>query len=99
MKKIFTYAFAAIALGLTIILVPLIAGAEMRNDSQLGFPASLSEGFRKLEGPSAQADLPRFSATDIEAISICFVFALVLYMWAKSKQPHREYRWTGYVPY
>jgi hypothetical protein len=24
---------------------------------------------------------------------------LVLYMWAKSKQPHREYRWTGYVPY
>ena len=99
MKKIFTYAFAAIALGLTIILAPLIAGAEMRNDSQLGFPASLSEGFRKLEGPSAQADLPRFSASDIEAISICFVFALVLYMWAKSKQPHREYRWTGYVPY
>ena len=99
MKKIFTYAFAAIALGLAIMLVPLIAGAEMRNDSQLGFPASLSEHFRKLEGPSVQTDLPKFSASDIEAISICFVLALVLYMWAKIKQPHRKYRWTGYVPY
>lgn len=99
LRKMLTYAFAAVAAGLMIMLAPLITRAETRNDSQLGSVGRFTAGFRELEGSSSQSGLPKFSTSDLEILTACFVFALVFYMWFRSKQPHREYRWIGNIPY
>jgi hypothetical protein len=98
LKRILLYVAAAFVLGVAITLVPLITQAEIEN-TQIWSAQSLSQVLRDLDGSSSNVSLPKFSASDLEILTSCFVVALVIYLWVRSKGPDREYRWLGYVPY
>ena len=98
LKKILLYVVIALVLGVTITLVPLVTRAEIGN-TQIWSTQSVSQALRDLDGSSSSVSPPKFSASDLEILASCFVVALILYLWVRSKRPDREQRWIGYVPY
>jgi uncharacterized protein YfaQ (DUF2300 family) len=98
LKRNLLYVIAALALGVAIVLVPLVTRAEIM-DAQLWSRQSLSQALRDLDGQSSNVNLPEVSASDLEILTLGFIAALIMYLWLRSRRPDRKHRWIGYVPY
>ena len=95
MRRSMIYSIIGLVLGLSVIMVPILALAEIRRQDSPMTSNSFSEKF--IEGPDSNA--PTFSSSDIWFLSICFVIALVAYTLFRSRLPEREHRMVGHVPY
>lgn len=95
MRRSMIYSIIGLVLGLLVIMVPILALAEIRRQDSPMTSNSFSEKF--IEGPDSNA--PTFSSSDIWFLSICFVVALVAYMLFRSRLPEREHRMVGHIPY
>jgi hypothetical protein len=95
MRRSMIYSIIGLVLGLSVIMVPILALAEIRRQDSPMTSNSFSEKF--IEGPDSNA--PTFSSSDIWFLSICFVVALVAYMLFRSRMPEREHRMVGHIPY
>ena len=95
MRKSLIYSIIGLILGLSVIMIPILALAEIRRQDSPMTSNSFSEKF--IEGPDSNA--PTFSSSDIWFLSICFVVALVAYMLFRSRLPEREHRMVGHIPY
>jgi len=95
MRKAVIYSIIGLILGLSVIMAPILALAEIRRQNSSMAQNSFSEKF--IEGPAS--DLPKFSPSDIWFLSICFIIALVAYVLFKSRLPEREHRMVGHIPY
>ena len=95
MRRSMIYSIIGLVLGLSVIMVPILALAEIRRQDSPMTSNSFSEKF--IEGPDSNAIT--FSSSDIWFLSICFVVALVAYMLFRSRLPEREHRMVGHAPY
>ena len=95
MRRSMIYSIIGLVLGLSVIMVPILALAEIRRQDSPMASNSFSEKF--IEGPDSNA--PTFSSSDIWFLSICFVVALVAYVLFRSRLPEREHRMVGHIPY
>ena len=95
MRKSLIYSIIGLVLGLSVVMVPILALAEIKRQDSSMTTDSFSEKFT--EGPDSNA--PTFSSSDIWFLSICFVVALVAYVVFRSRLPEREHRMVGHIPY
>ncbi|MBS7632331.1 hypothetical protein KEJ15_01745 [Candidatus Bathyarchaeota archaeon] len=96
MRRLIGYVVLAMVLGVSIVLVPLVALAQLRADEALSF-ASLPRQMTLLEGTRSTAYDGRYS--DVEALSFSFFVAAIVYLLFKRKTPRRNYRFTGPYPF
>lgn len=96
MKRALVYSALAIILGLTIVLAPLIALAQIKKQDSYRLPETLSKQFREVEGSPSDASK---STSEVESLGACFAIALVAYVFFRGKRPEREYRIIGKIPY
>lgn len=91
MKKILVYCAVAVVLGLTLVLVPLIALAGIKPENNvMGRP--FSQQLEKLEGTHG-LDAPKCTNSDVRILAFSFIIALVVYMVFKHGISHSDYRW------
>lgn len=96
MKKTPLYAIAAIIVGLTLVLVPLVALAEIRKQDNLGLIQTIPKTFIQVEG--GNSDIPSVSQADVETLGACFAIALIGYFFFR-KSSHRERVFPGALLY
>jgi len=93
LKKLLIYSVAAVALGLSLTLIPLITLAEIKAENRGTMLYSISKQVEELEGP--HADIQKPPGMDFEILTISFVIALVAYALFKRRRPYHDYRWIG----
>jgi hypothetical protein len=96
LRRTLVYSILAIALGLTLVLVPLMALAQIRTQDSSRLPESLPREFREIESPPSEK--PR-NASEVETLGVCFVIALVAYVFFRGRRPERGYKIIGNIPY
>jgi Mn2+/Fe2+ NRAMP family transporter len=91
-KKILVYSVVALVLGLTLVLIPLIALAGIKAENDYAMGRSLFQQLEQLEG-THDLDAPKFTTSDVKILAFAFVIALVVYMVFKHGISHHDYRW------
>jgi preprotein translocase subunit SecG len=90
MKRAWLYLAFAVAIGLTLVLVPLITLANIRaNDS-------LSAHLQSLEGNTSSGSAKNLN-NEVDALAISFFVALAAYALLKRKTPRQPNR--AFSPY
>ena len=90
MRRTLIYAFAAVILGISLILVPMIAAAEVKTTSNYNLvpeyiPAQLKGNLGNY-GSISTKNAPE----DLEVLVISFAIASGAYLWIRRKTPHDE---------
>ncbi len=96
LKKARLYALAAIIVGLTLIMVPLVALAEIGRQGTLGLVQIIPRTFKQVEG--GNSDIPSVTQLDVETLGACFAIALIGYVFLR-RSSHRERVFHGPYPY
>jgi hypothetical protein len=90
MKRAWLYLASAVAVGLALVLVPLVTLANIRaNDS-------LSEHLQSLEG-NTSSDSAKNQNNEVDVLAISFFVALAAYALLKHKTPRQPNR--DFSPY
>jgi len=95
-KKILVYSAVAVVLGLTLVLVPLIALAGIEAENNV-MDRSFCQQLEQLEGTHG-LDAPKCSDSDVKILAFSFVIALVAYMLFRHRISHHDYRWGQTIP-
>ena len=95
MKIGLTHFAGGIVLGLMIILIPLIALAELDVQNRISQPSysqskSLSDEFRGIEG-SYGSGTSITLVTDLGPLAVSFVVAIAVYMVVRRRMPSRDH--------
>jgi hypothetical protein len=86
-----------VILGLLIVVVPLIAIAQIKPVDQSISVFSLPEQIRKLER-GYDWTVREDASKDLEVLSISFLVAIGVYVFVRRKRPRQGYR-MGQYPY
>lgn len=98
MKKLALYLAAAVILGLSLTLIPLITIAEIGVEDQV-MPNLLWDRLETLEGDTHFSDTQKYSDSGLEVFAISFVIALIAYALSKRRMPRHNYGWIRPYPY
>jgi branched-subunit amino acid ABC-type transport system permease component len=90
-KKTLVHSALAVILGLTIVLAPLVLLVSSQPQSNVGFSEALSTKFKEVERSTSEPD--------VEVFGLCFVIALVGYIFVRRKTSNRGFRRLGQGPY
>jgi hypothetical protein len=97
LKKIILYLVAAILAGLSTMLIPLIAGAEIYARSSYVLMPEYASVHLKQTGEGYDLSSERYSI-NVEVFAVSFGIALVAFLLVRRKTPH-DYRWTRMPPF
>jgi len=98
LKKILLYLLVAIALGLSLTLIPLITLAEIKTEDHYATFFSLPEQMEKLERSADSLDKPTYSSEGVEVFAISFIIASAVYLSLRRRTPRHDYRWIRPYP-
>ena len=87
MKKTLIYCTVAVVAGLVLTLVPLAAYMRIETGHYGYTPESLPTDRRQLSQTSS-LNAPEYVVVNVEALSISFVIALVVYLIFRSRMLH-----------
>ena len=96
MRKSLLYLTAAVILGITITLVPLVTLALVRQD--LYARSQLFSEFGSLERGSFQSSPSQSYISDFTVLTVSFVIAMVFYLFVRHRVP-RDFAWIRFTPY
>jgi len=95
-RKSLLYLTAAVILGITITLVPLVALALVRQDIYMR--SQLFSEFGSLERGSFQSSPSQSYVSDFTVLTVSFVIAMVLYLFVRRRFP-RDFARIRFPPY
>ncbi len=96
MRKSLLYLTAAVILGITITLVPLVTLALIRRDIYMH--SQFFSEFGSLERGSFQLKSSQSYVSDFTVLTVSFVIAMVLYLFVRRRVP-RDFARIRFPPY
>ena len=96
MRKSLLYLTAAVILGITITLVPLVTLALVQRD--VNVRSQLFSEFGSLERGSFQSSSSQSYVSDFTVLTVSFVIAMVLYLFVRRRIP-RDLARIRFPPY
>ena len=96
MRKPLLYMTAAVILGITITLVPLVTLALVRRDIYVR--SQFLNEFGSLERGSFQSNSSQSYVLDFTVLTVSFVIAMVLYLFVRRRVP-RDFARIRFPPY
>jgi hypothetical protein len=97
LKKMLLYFVAAILAGLSLMLIPLIASAEIAARSNYVLMPEYASVHLRQTGGNYDLSSERYSI-NTEIFVLSFAIALVAFLLVRRRTPH-DYRWTRMPPF